>query len=98
MISGVGVHDVLPAEVRLYERLFVEEHPEARTKDFNEHNVKVLNAFLKPSLGVSRPITAKADEKFQFERHGYFVANWEDHAVGKPVFNLAVGFKNSLGK
>ena len=33
-----------------------------------------------------------------FERHGYFVADRIDHAAGKPVFNLAVGLKDSWGK
>ena len=41
---------------------------------------------------------AKADDKFQFERHGYFVADRVEHGAGKPVFNLAVGLKDSWGK
>ena len=97
VITWVGVHDALPAEVRLYERLFVEAHPEAGGKDFienlNPNSLKVLNAFVEPSLAA-----AKADDKFQFERHGYFVADRVDHAAGKPVFNLAVGLKDSWGK
>ena len=47
------------------------------------------------------PITlaaAKADDKFQFEGHGYFVTDRVDHGAGKPVFNLAVGLKDSWGK
>lgn len=43
---------------------------------------------------------AKADDKFQFERHGYFVVDRVDHAAGKPVFtvfNLAAGLKDSWG-
>ena len=38
------------------------------------------------------------DGKFEFERHGYFVADPVDHAALKPVFNLAVGLKDSCGK
>ena len=97
VITWVGVHDALPAEVRLYERLFVEAHPEAGGKDFienlNPNSLKVLNAFVEPSLAA-----AKADDKFQFERHGYFAADRVDHAAGKPVFNLAVGLKDGWGK
>ena len=97
VITWVGVHDSVPAEVRLYERLFVEAHPEAGGKDFlenlNPNSLKVLKAFVEPSLA-----TAKADDKFQFERHGYFVADRVDHVAGKPVFNLAVGLKDSFGK
>ena len=76
--------DAVQAEVRLYERLFVEAHPEGGGKDFIENlypnSLKVLKAFVEPSLAA-----AKADDKFQFERHGYFVADRVDHAAGKPV-------------
>ena len=37
-------------------------------------------------------------QKFEFERHGYFVADRMDHKTDKPVFNLAVGLKGFLGK
>ena len=53
----------------------------------------MLNAFVKPSLAA-----AKADDKFQFKRHGYGVADRVDHAAGKLVFNLSVGLKDSLGE
>ena len=66
-------------------------------KDFieglNRNSLKVVTAFVEPS-----PASAKADDKFQFERHGYFVADRVDHAAGRPVFNLAVGLKDSWGK
>ena len=53
-----------------------------------------MRAVVEPSLAA-----AKADDKFQFERHGYFVADRIDHVQGaKPVFNLAVGLKDSWGK
>jgi glutaminyl-tRNA synthetase len=38
------------------------------------------------------------NDKFQFERHGYFVADRKDHAAGKPVFNRVTGLKDSWGK
>jgi glutaminyl-tRNA synthetase len=41
---------------------------------------------------------AAADDKFQFERHGYFVADRKDHSKGKPVFNRVTGLKGSWGK
>ncbi len=98
VITWVGMNDAVRAEVRLYDRLFVEAHPEQGGKDFienlNPNSLKVLNAFVEPSLA-----SAKADDKFQFERHGYFVADRVDHVQGsKPVFNLAVGLKDSWGK
>jgi glutaminyl-tRNA synthetase len=41
---------------------------------------------------------AKADDKFQFERLGYFVADRIDHNAGRLVFNRAVGLKDNWGK
>ena len=102
VITWVGVNDAVPAEVRLYERLFSEAHPEAGGVDFltnlNADSLKVMSAYVEPSLAGGGAMEANADDKFQFERHGYFVADRVDHAVGKPVFNLAVGLKDSWGK
>ncbi|MDB5743843.1 MAG: glutaminyl-tRNA synthetase [Polaromonas sp.] len=99
VITWVGVNDAVPAEVRLYDRLFKEAQPEGGGVDFltnlNTGSLKVMTAYVEPSLAEGGAIEAKADDKFQFERHGYFVADRVDHAVGKPVFNLAVGLKDS---
>ena len=96
-ITWVGVADGVKAEVRLYDRLFLEAHPDAGGKDFlqalNPDSLKVVSAYVEPSLAL-----AHADQKFQFERHGYFVADRIDHAPGKPVFNRAVGLKDGWGK
>ena len=62
-------------------------------ESLNPNSLKVVTAFVEPSLAG-----AKADDKFQFERHGYFVADRVAHAKDKPVFNLAVGLKDSWGK
>jgi glutaminyl-tRNA synthetase len=97
VITWVGVNDAVPAEVRLYERLFVEAHPDAGGKDFienlNPNSLKVLKGFVEPSLAK-----VEADDKFQFERHGYFVADRVEHAVAKPVFNRVTGIKDSFGR
>ncbi|MGB4060173.1 MAG: glutamine--tRNA ligase/YqeY domain fusion protein [Burkholderiaceae bacterium] len=96
-ITWVGVADGRQAEVRMYDRLFVDAQPDAGGKDFleslNPNSLKVVTAIVEPSLANAQP-----DQKFQFERHGYFVADRVDHAAGKPVFNLAVGLKDSWGK
>ena len=96
-ITWVGVADGISAEVRMYDRLFLDAQPDAGGKDFieslNPNSLKVVTAIVEPSLAA-----AKAEDKFQFERHGYFVADKVDHAAGKPVFNLAVGLKDSWGK
>ena len=96
-ITWVGVANGVQAEVRLYERLFADAHPDAGGKDFlqalNPDSLKLITAFVEPSLATAQP-----DQKFQFERHGYFVADRQDHAPGRPVFNRAVGLKDSWGK
>ena len=93
-ITWVALHDALPAEVRLFERLFVTDQPEEGGRDFREnlnpHSRKVVAAQLEPSLaGVA------ADTRLQFERHGYFVADRHDHQATRPVFNRITGLKDS---
>ena len=94
-ITWVGVANGVNAEVRLYDSLFLDAQPDAGGKDFIEHlnpdSLKVLTAIVEPSLACAAP-----GQQFQFERHGYFVADQVDHVPGsKPVFNLAVGLKAS---
>ena len=56
-------------------------------KKQNADSLTVVSAYVEPSLGK-----AKGDEKFQFERHGYFLADRKDHGVdGKTVFNRVAG-------
>jgi glutaminyl-tRNA synthetase len=97
VITWVSAHDGLRAEVRMYDRLFLDPQPDAGGKDYleslNPDSLKTVTAIVEPSLAHAQP-----DEKFQFERHGYFVADRVDHAAGKPVFNFAVGLKDSFGK
>ena len=97
VITWVAAADALTAEVRIYDRLFNDAQPDAGGKDFienlNPNSLRIVAAFVEPSLA-----TSKADDKFQFERHGYFVADRVDHAAGKLVFNLAVGLKDGWGK
>jgi glutaminyl-tRNA synthetase len=97
VITWVGVADGKRAEVRLYDRLFNEPQPDAGGRDFlaslNPNSLRVVQAIVEPSLGQARP-----DDKFQFERHGYFVADRVDHSDSRPVFNLSVGLKDTWAK
>ena len=98
VITWVGVADASAAEVRLYDRLFTDPQPDAGGKDFieslNPSSLKVVAAMVEPSLATAQP-----DQKFQFERHGYFVADRVDHVAGqRAVFNLAVGLRDGWGK
>jgi glutaminyl-tRNA synthetase len=97
-ITWVGVADGIQAEVRMYDRLFLDAQPDAGGKEFldllNPNSLKVVTAIVEPSLASALP-----DQKFQFERHGYFVADRVDHVTGsKAVFNFSVGLKDSWGK
>ncbi|GAB4566120.1 MAG: glutamine--tRNA ligase/YqeY domain fusion protein [Rhizobacter sp.] len=97
VITWVSAITGVPAEVRLYDRLFTEAQPDAGGRDFlsvlNPNSNKVVTAFVEPGLA-----SAQADEKFQFERHGYFVADRHDHAPGKLVFNRATTLKDAWSK
>jgi glutaminyl-tRNA synthetase len=96
-IHWVSATHALEAEVRLYDRLFSDPHPDAGGKDFkqalNPNSKEVITAYLEQGMRH-----ALADEKFQFERHGYFVADRVDHSATKPVFNRVVTLKDSWGK
>jgi glutaminyl-tRNA synthetase len=91
------VQDALAAEVRLFERLFTEDQPEAGGRDFREvlnpQSRQVLAAYVEPSLAL-----LEADRHVQFERHGYFITDRVDHAAGRPVFNRVTGLKDARGK
>ncbi len=97
-ITWVGVANGIQAEVRLYDRLFLDAQPDGGGKDYleslNPNSLKVITAMVEPSLAHALP-----GQNFQFERHGYFVADRLDHVPQtRPVFNLAVGLKDSWGK
>ena len=96
-ITWVGVHDALPAELRLYDRLFTEDQPDAGGKDFmaslNPNSLAVVTGFVEPSLAAW-----PADARVQFERHGYFVSDRIEHRSDQPVFNKTTGLRDSRGK
>jgi glutaminyl-tRNA synthetase len=99
-IHWVSAQHAIPAEVRLYDRLFLtadpSEGPEGHSflANVNPNSLEVIkDAKLEPSLK-----DAKADEKFQFERIGYFVADLVESRPGAPVFNRSVTLKDSWAK
>jgi glutaminyl-tRNA synthetase len=61
--------------------------------DLNPDSRQTITAQLEPSLRDAKP-----EERFQFERHGYFVADRVDSKEGAPVFNRAVTLKDSQGR
>ena len=96
-IHWVSVAHAYATEIRLYDRLFKEAHPGEGERDFlddiNPHSINKITAQLEPSLK-----DAKAAESFQFERHGYFVADRKDSKVGAPVFNRTVTLRDAWQK
>jgi glutaminyl-tRNA synthetase len=124
-IHWLAAASALPAEVRLYDRLFRVPFPGARNPlgnvtgdaeaplpahivavagdedaeaetternyldDLNPASKQVIRAYVEPALGAAAP-----EDRFQFERHGYFVADLADHGRGAPVFNRTVTLRD----
>ena len=92
-IQWVDAASAKTVEVRVYDRLYSSEAPEG-LEDLNPHSLTVIkNALVEPAV-----ITEKPDERFQFERQGYFYADPIDYTDEHPVFNKIVGLKDSWGK
>lgn len=101
IIHWVSARHAKVAKVRLYDRLFTEEQPEAAAgedgdfmKFLNPAALAELNgAMVEPSL-----LDAKAGAHYQFERLGYFFVDPKDSQAGQPVFNRTVGLKDSWAR
>jgi glutaminyl-tRNA synthetase len=96
-LHWVSIKHAIKAEVREYDRLFIEEAPDSYpNKDFmefvNPDSLKIINAFVEPSL-----LDAKVGEQFQFQRMGYFNVD-NDTTSNKLVFNKTVGLRDSWAK
>ena len=96
-IHWVSVPHAYAAEVRLYDRLFKVLHPGAGDRDYlldlNPDSKTVIAAQLETALRDVKP-----EDRFQFERHGYFVADMRDSKPGVPKFNRAVTLRDSWQK
>ncbi|OIQ64016.1 glutamine--tRNA ligase [mine drainage metagenome] len=97
VITWVSASRGAAAQVRLFDRLFSEAHPDAGGRDFlsvlNPRSKQTVQAYVEPGLADVAPGTS-----YQFERHGYFVADRKDHAPGQPVFNRTTTLKDSWGR
>jgi len=94
VIHWVNAAEAAEAEVRLYDRLFKAENPAAEEGDFkdfiNENSLTVVKALVEPSL-----LKASPENKYQFIRNGYFVADPDSQPPHKLIFNKTVGLKDS---
>jgi glutaminyl-tRNA synthetase len=97
-IHWVSAPNAIKAEARLYDRLFVKEDPEETSEegDFKENlnskSLIVQDCYVEPFLKDAKPL-----DKFQFERIGYFCADY-DSKPGALVFNRTVTLKDSWAK
>jgi len=95
-IHWVSASQAIDAEVRLYDRLFTVAEPgseEDFLKVVNPQSLEVVTAKLEPSLAA-----ATVDDRFQFERLGYFALDPKDSAPGKLVFNRTITLKDTWAK
>jgi glutaminyl-tRNA synthetase len=100
-LHWVSAAHAVDGQVRLYDRLFVAEHPESAAEKAGQTFLDLLNSAslevltgckLEPMLGEARPGT-----RYQFERLGYFAAD-PDGRPGVPVFNRTVSLKDTWAK
>jgi glutaminyl-tRNA synthetase len=101
-LHWVAVAHAYACEVRLYDRLFAHPYPGARRDgdpegiersyldDLNPRSVETGTAWFEPALRDAEP-----EQRFQLERHGYFVVDRVDSRPGAPVFNRSVTLKDS---
>ena len=93
-LHWVSIKHAVEAEVRLYDRLFIDEAPDShKEKNFlefmNPNSLQISTGFVEPSLQ-----TVQAGDKFQFQRLGYFSVD-KDSTSEKLVFNKTVGLKDA---
>ena len=93
-LHWVSIAQAIPAEVRLYDRLFIDEAPDShKEKNFldfmNPNSLQVITAYVEPSLA-----TVSIGDQFQFQRLGYFAVD-KDSTPYKLVFNKTVGLKDA---
>ena len=96
-LHWVSIKHAVKAEVREYDRLFLDEAPDSHEdKDFmefiNPKSLKIIEAFVEPSLTES-----KVGEQFQFQRLGYFNVDTDSKSEAL-VFNKTVGLRDSWAK
>lgn len=93
-LHWVSISHAIEAEVRLYDRLFIDEAPDShKEKNFlefmNKSSLEIVKGFVEPSLADVKP-----NDKFQFQRLGYFNVD-KDSTASKLVFNKTVGLKDA---
>ena len=95
-IHWVNAATGVPAEFRLYDRLFTASNPDddSEGKSYRDYlnpaSRGVVNGYVEAAAADAQP-----EDRFQFERTGYFVADRRDHSASRPVFNRAVTLRDT---
>lgn len=95
-IHWVSAVHAVPAEIRLYDRLFSVPNPDDETdgktyRDYlNPDSRRTVTGYVEPAAATAAP-----EQSFQFERTGYFVADRRDHTATTPVFNRSVTLRDT---
>lgn len=94
-LHWVSIKHAIPAEIRIYDRLFLIESPDTdKQKDFmefiNPDSLNIITGYLEPSLSETKP-----EEVFQFQRLGYFSVDKDSTLTKKLIFNKTVGLRDS---
>ena len=96
-LHWVSASEYIEADIRLYDRLFKSQNPEASgdfVDDLNPDSLKLIkNAKLETSLG-----SAESKSIYQFERTGYFVLDSKDSSENNLIFNRAVSLRDSWAR
>lgn len=97
VIHWVAAETAVPAEIRVYEPLFTVDFPDASDKDYrdliNQDSLKVFHGFVEPSLQA-----ATVEDRYQFEREGYFCTDRVDSTPDHLIFNRIVGLRDTWAK
>jgi glutaminyl-tRNA synthetase len=98
-IHWLSAHHAIPAELRLYDRLFLVPDPDddADGRSYRDHlnpdAVRIVQGYVEPAL-----LESTAEDRYQFERVGYFVADRRDYRMDAPVFPRTVGLRDSWAR
>lgn len=98
VIHWVSARENIECEVRLFDRLFTDAAPDAGGKNFlesiNPNSLQILQG-CKGEIGLKN---ASLDDRYQFEREGYFILDSKYSQPNKPVFNQIIGLKDAWEK
>ena len=98
-IHWVSAKHAVPAEIRLYDRLFTVPNPDDESEGktyqdyLNPESRKSVQGYVEPAAALAAP-----EQSYQFERSGYFVADRRDHRAQAPVFNRSVTLRDTWSK